>query len=95
MGAVLYLLQIPPYTLGILAVRLISSLQANHILMWSSASNLMVSLLLNYVLMQWLSVAGIALATSLMYLFSMIFLVYMASRLINERESLGRIISAA
>jgi len=91
----LYLLQIPPYTLGILAVRLISSLQANHILMWSSASNLMVSLLLNYVLMQWLSVAGIALATSLMYLFSMIFLVYMASRLINERESLGRIISAA
>lgn len=91
----LYLLQIPPYTLGILAVRLISSLQANHILMWSSASNLVISVILNYVLMQWLSVAGIALATSVMYLLSMMFLVYMASRLINQRECVQQTIVMA
>ncbi len=73
----LALLQIVPFTLGILAVRLLSSLKANHILMWSSAISLVLSIVLNYVFMQLLGVAGIALATSVMYLVSMCFLYVM------------------
>lgn len=76
----LALLQITPFALGILAVRLLSSLKANHILMWSSAISLVLSIVLNYVFMQLLGVAGIALATSLMYLVSMCFLYTMVFR---------------
>ncbi len=82
----LYLLQVPTFSLGILAVRLISSLQANRVLMWSSALNLFVTVSMTYGLMQWLAVAGIALATSVMYLLSMLFLMYMAGQLIKELE---------
>jgi len=76
----LALLQITPFALGILAVRLLSSLKANHILMWSSAISLVLSIVSNYVFMQLLGVAGIALATSLMYLVSMCFLYTMVFR---------------
>lgn len=83
---VLYLLQIPFFSVGILAVRLISALRANRVLMWSSAMNLLVSAVLTYTLIQWLSVAGIALATSLTYVLSMVYLLVMASRLITRME---------
>jgi putative peptidoglycan lipid II flippase len=83
---VLYLLQIPFFSVGILAVRLISALRANQVLMWSSAMNLLVSAVLTYTLIQWLSVAGIALATSLTYVLSMVYLLFMASRLITRME---------
>ncbi|HMS86384.1 MAG TPA: lipid II flippase MurJ [Nitrospira sp.] len=73
-------LQITPFALGILAVRLLSSLKANHILMWSSAISLVLSIVLNYLFMHLLGVAGIALATSLMYLVSMCFLYSMVFR---------------
>jgi len=73
-------LQIAPFALGILAVRLLSSLKANHILMWSSAISLVLSIVFNYFFMQLLGVAGIALATSLMYLVSMCFLYAMVFR---------------
>lgn len=76
----LALLQITPFALGVLAVRLLSSLKANHILMWSSAISLVLSIVLNYLFMQRLGVAGIALATSVMYLVSMCFLYVMVFR---------------
>ncbi|TKB66376.1 MAG: murein biosynthesis integral membrane protein MurJ, partial [Nitrospira sp.] len=79
----LALLQIAPFALGILAVRLLSSLKANHILMWGSAISLILTIILNYLFMQPLGVAGIALATSLMYLTSMCFLYTMAFRLLR------------
>ena len=66
----LYALQIPFYIGGILVVRLISSLRANHILMWGAVINLIVNVVLNYLLMQWLGVAGIALSTAFVYLLS-------------------------
>ena len=68
-----YALQIPFYISGILVVRLISSLQANHILMWASLCNLVINIILNYLFMQWLGVAGIALSTACVYLFSFSF----------------------
>jgi len=81
------LLQLVPFALGILAVRLLSSLKANHILMWSSAISLVLSIVLNYVFMQLLGVAGIALATSLMYLVSMCFLYTMVFRQLRSQSA--------
>lgn len=80
----LYLLQVPLCVLGILAVRLISALHANRILMWGAMINLPLSIVLNYVFMQWLGVAGIALAESLMYLASTSFLLIMTLRLMRS-----------
>lgn len=80
----LALLQIVPFALGILAVRLLSSLKANHILMWGSAISLVLTIILNYLFIQPLGVAGIALATSLMYGVSMCFLYAMVFRLLRS-----------
>ena len=81
----LALLQIAPFALGILAVRLLSSLKANHILMWGSAISLVLTIVLNYLFMQPLGVAGIALATSLMYIFAMCFLYTMVFRQLRSK----------
>jgi putative peptidoglycan lipid II flippase len=83
----LYLLQIPVFVLSMLLVRLISALQANRILMWGAAINLVVNIVFNYVLMKWMDVEGIALATSLMYLVSTGFLVLMVFRLMDEARN--------
>ncbi len=83
----LALLQIPPFALGILAVRLLSSLKVNHVLMWSSAISLVLIIVLNYLFMKPLGVAGIALATSLMYFVSMCFLYIMALRRLKSVAS--------
>jgi len=83
----LALLQIVPFALGILAVRLLSSLKANQILMWGSAISLVLTIILNYLLMQPLGIAGIALATSLMYAVSMCFLYAMVFRRLRSVES--------
>ncbi len=80
----LYLLQVPVVVLGILIVRLISALQANRILMWGAVINLSLNIVCNYLLIQWLAVAGIALSTTLMYLVSTSFLLYMALSLMNR-----------
>lgn len=78
-------LQIAPFSMGILAVRLLSSLQANHTLMWSSAISLVLTIVLNYLFIQPLGVAGIALATSLMYVASMCFLYCMVFRILRSK----------
>jgi putative peptidoglycan lipid II flippase len=83
----MFLLQVPLYVVGMLLVRLISALRANRWLMWGSALNLAVNVVLTYVLMQTLGVAGIALATSLMYLGSVAFLWFGASRLLRAQTA--------
>jgi putative peptidoglycan lipid II flippase len=69
----LFLLQIPFYFLGILMVRLISSLNMNHILMQAAIINLLSKIVLNYLFMQRLGAAGIALSTTLVYAVSFIY----------------------
>lgn len=68
--------QVPFYIGGMLLVKVISSLQANHILMWASGLNLLLKVAMNYLFIQWIGVAGIALSTSLMYLGSFVFVYY-------------------
>ena len=75
-----YALQIPFYTLGMLVVRLISALRANHVLMWGTAISLALCITLNYVLMRRLGVAGIGLSNSIVYAVSLCYLLAMLSR---------------
>jgi len=76
----LCVLQVPFYMLGTLMVRLISSLQANQVLMWGAVINLFLNILLNYLFMQSFGVAGIALSTSAVYFVSFCYLLYMLWR---------------
>lgn len=70
----MYALQIPFYVLGILFVRLISAAASNSILMFGSFLNLTLNVVLNYVFMQYMGVAGIALSTACVYAASCAFL---------------------
>jgi putative peptidoglycan lipid II flippase len=80
----LYLLQVPFYVMSIMIVRLISSLQANKILLWGAAISLALKIILNYAFMQWLGVGGIALSTSAVYGVSFGYLLLALLRLLKE-----------
>jgi putative peptidoglycan lipid II flippase len=67
-------LQIPFYIGNILLLNLITSLQKNYILIQLSALNLFINITLNYLLMQWIGIKGIALSTSILYMFSFSYL---------------------
>jgi putative peptidoglycan lipid II flippase len=72
-----YVLQIPFYILGILTVRLISSMKANHILMWGAGISLPLNILLNYIFIQWIGISGIAVSTVCVYIVSFLYLAIM------------------
>jgi putative peptidoglycan lipid II flippase len=82
----LYLIQMPFYLMGIVLVRLVSALKANHLVMWGSALSVVVNIALNYAFMQWLGVSGIALSTTVVYVVSFCFLWSASSRLPEERN---------
>ena len=82
----LFLFQVPFYFLGILMVRLISSLNMNAILMQAAIINLLCKIVFNYLLMQRLGAAGIALSTTLMYLVSLIYCSIMLYKRIETLE---------
>jgi putative peptidoglycan lipid II flippase len=73
-------LQIPFYVLGILFVRLISSMKANQILMFGTVISFVVNLSMDYLLMHVMGVAGIALSTTFVYACSLGFLATMLHR---------------
>lgn len=63
-----YSIQIPFYVLNLLLVRFLSAVKRNDVLMYVSAINLAMDVILNLVLMRVWGVAGIALSTSLVYI---------------------------
>jgi putative peptidoglycan lipid II flippase len=84
-----FALQIPFYIASVFAVRINSAMRNNQIMMWGSAGNLIVNISLNYLFMNWLGVAGIALSTSCVYLFSFVFLLFFAIRNLKKIDNLG------
>jgi putative peptidoglycan lipid II flippase len=88
----LYFVQMPFVMVGMLFVRLASSLQRNQILLLGAMITLPLNVVLNLVLMRWLGVAGIALSTSLIYLVSCCYLmlsVHRGLRIAEHRASAG------
>lgn len=78
------LLEIPFYTVGILAVRMIAALKKTLVLVWGAAISLALNVILNYIFMQVWGVAGIALSTSVVYVVSMIYLLFMSRYFIHK-----------
>lgn len=76
-----YMLQVPFYLIGTLLVRLISAMKANHILMQGAIISIALNVSLNYVFMQRMGVAGIALSTSIVYAVSAGYLAFRLARL--------------
>jgi putative peptidoglycan lipid II flippase len=83
-----YALQLPFYTANILVVRLISSLQKNHILMWVSAFNLTINIVLNYLFVKWIGIKGIAFSTSCVYLFSFVYTLISVNKILKQQSGL-------
>ena len=79
----LYILQLPFMMLSALAYRLISSLRSNEVLMWGGALHLMSTVALNYVCMQRLGIAGIALGSSIAAAIYYWYLLYNLTRLLK------------
>jgi len=77
------LLEIPFYTVGILAVRMIAALKKTVVLVWGAVISLALNVILNYLFMQIWGVVGIALSTSVVYAVSMFYLLFMSKRFIN------------
>lgn len=86
----LYALQIPFYVLGVMGVQLLHAISANRVLMWVSIGNFFTNIIGNYVFMRLWGVAGIAFATSMVYLLSMVVLLTAVWKRLGdlERESL-------
>jgi putative peptidoglycan lipid II flippase len=63
-------LQIPFYLLSAMGVRVLSALKRNSLIMWVSGVSTTLNIILNWILMKYAGVAGIALSTSLVYLVS-------------------------
>ena len=83
-----YALQLPFYAGGIFLVRLISALRANQYLMWGSLISLLVNVTLNLLLRAQLGLQGVALANSLMYVLSFVYLSIVTWRLLHQVNSL-------
>jgi putative peptidoglycan lipid II flippase len=79
-------LQIPFYLLGILFVRLISSLRKNTLLLWGAAISLPLDVVLNLAFMRWMGVAGIALSTSIVMMVSCGYLYLSAAYALRKAE---------
>jgi putative peptidoglycan lipid II flippase len=79
-----YLLQVPFYVLSILILQLVYSVHGNRIVLLSAVISLPLDVLLNYVLMQYFGVVGIALSTVMVYVASLAFLLVMARRVIRR-----------
>jgi putative peptidoglycan lipid II flippase len=82
-----YALQIPFYVCGMLFVRFLSSIKRNDVLMYGAAMNLLLDIILNLVLMRFWGVAGIALSTSLVYIFSFSYVTIWSIRLLSAQRT--------
>ncbi len=82
----LYLLQVPFVMVGMLFVRVASSLQRNQVLLVGAAITLPLNVALNFALMRSLGASGIALSTSLVFLASCCYLLLSVDRALRIVE---------
>jgi putative peptidoglycan lipid II flippase len=84
-----FALQIPFYVAGTVIVRAIAAVGANRILAIGAGINLLVNVGLNWILMRSLGAVGIALSTTLVYVFSCGFSFFMLRRVLARRVGPG------
>jgi putative peptidoglycan lipid II flippase len=81
-----YALQIPFFVWSIIFVRFITAIRRNDVLMYVSAINLCLDIVLNLVLMRVWHVAGIALSTSIMYAVSFLMVSLWTVRFLRQER---------
>lgn len=84
---VCYSIQVPFYVLGTLFVRFLSAIRRNDLLLYGSGINLVLDIGLNLLLMRHWGVAGIALSTSLVLIFSFFFVTAWSIRLLGQQQA--------
>jgi len=83
----MYAIQIPFFVVSRVFYRFIIAMRRTDLALYCGMLNLVLDILLNLVLMRWLGVAGIALATSLWTISTLFFLWYWTSKLLRERQT--------
>lgn len=79
----MYAFQIPFYMIGTLIVRVIFAVRKNQYLYGVFCVSLISNILLNYLFMQWIGVAGIALSTSFVYVINLCFYIIIVRGLLS------------
>ena len=80
----MYAIQIPFFVVSRVFYRFVVAMRRTDLVLWCGLLNLVLDVLLNLLLMRWLGVAGIALATSLWTVSTLCFLWYWAHRLLKQ-----------
>lgn len=83
----LYVLHLPVYVIGLVFVRLINSLKRNGLLFAIAVPAVVANIVANVVLGHLLGVAGIALATSVVYSFTSVVAYFIATHLLTRQDS--------
>ncbi len=81
-----YVLQIPFYVGNILVARLLSSLLATHITMWSAALNLVLTIVLDVVFIRQFGVPGIALAATCATVLTFLFVLTKSLGILKRKD---------
>ena len=83
----MYAIQLPFYIVSRVFYRYLVAIRRTSLIMYCGIINLVLDVILNLILMRWLGVAGIALATSLWTVSTFVFLWFWAYRLLPPAES--------
>lgn len=81
-----YLLQLPFFVTSVIIMRFLSSINMNNILMWGGALGFFLNMILNFIFIQFLGVAGIALSTSVVSFITFIFLLLVLQKFIFNKD---------
>jgi putative peptidoglycan lipid II flippase len=77
-------LQIPFFVLTVLKTRVISALEKNNIMLWGNLISVILTIILNYVLMQYFGVLGIAYATTIVYIVSYFYITILLNMIMKK-----------
>ena len=82
----MYAIQIPFFVVSRVYYRFVVAMRRTDLVLYCGLLNLALDVVLNLVLMRWLGVAGIALATSLWSISTLLFLCYWAKKLLAAAD---------
>ncbi len=85
----MYAIQIPFFVVSRVFYRFVVAMRRTDLVLYGGIVNLALDVALNLVLMRWLGVAGIALATSLWTIATLVFFGYWAKRLLEDADKHG------
>ena len=85
----MYALQIPFFVASRVFYRFLVAMRRTDLILYCGILNLVLDIVLNLVLMHWMGVAGIALATSLWCVSTFFFLWYWSSKILSRQSVTG------